>query len=95
MVLEIFCKGIATSPILSEMIDTPPTLPKVSMATRFLSALKCQEIYFSSKEVDLIVMDVHCIKFVCQFGHVWCLNLHTKYGREVMPTIIYQIIPPT
>ncbi len=35
MVLEIFCKGIATSHILSEMIDTPPTLPKVSMVTPF------------------------------------------------------------
>jgi hypothetical protein len=35
MVLESFCKGIATSDILSEMIDTPPTLPKVAMATPF------------------------------------------------------------
>jgi hypothetical protein len=35
MALENFCKGIATSHILSEMIDEPPTEPKVAMATPF------------------------------------------------------------
>jgi len=34
-------------------------------------------------------MDVYGSKFAFQFGRVWCLNLHRKYGREVMPTITY------